>query len=122
MLARECDRCKKLYNHFDGGKLFKETEKANACILIDKDLQNKYWTRKNYDFCPDCMREFEKFLYGNTEMGSSGFNVVLHKDSRAGMAQLDGDIFDVYISNYTEETIMDAGKLTKKRAINIIEI
>lgn len=66
MRAMKCDRCGKLYEHYDGCETFKKTEKANAAILIDKDLDKKYWSRKTYDLCPDCMREFEDFLKGKS--------------------------------------------------------
>lgn len=50
--AKKCDRCGKLHEHYDGNKEFKNSEKANGVILIDRDLDNKYWSRKSYDFCP----------------------------------------------------------------------
>lgn len=55
--AKKCDRCGKLHEHYDGRREFKNSEQANGVILIDRDLDNKYWTRKTYDFCPDCMRK-----------------------------------------------------------------
>lgn len=60
--AKKCDRCGKLPEHYDGGREFKNSEKANGVILIDRDLDNKYRTRKSYDFCPDCMRKLETFI------------------------------------------------------------
>lgn len=60
--AKKCDRCGKFHEHYDGVKEFKNSEKANGVILIDRDLDNKYWSRKSYDFCPDCMRKLEKFI------------------------------------------------------------
>ena len=51
---------------YDGCKTFKNTENANAIILIDKDLDKEYWSRETYDLCPDCMREFEDFLKGKS--------------------------------------------------------
>lgn len=60
--AKKCDRCGKLHEHYDGGREFKNSEQANAVILIDRDLNNKYWNRKSYDFCPDCMRKLETFI------------------------------------------------------------
>ena len=60
--AKKCDRCGKLHEHYDGVKEFKNSEKANGVILIDRDLDNKYWTRKSYDLCPDCMRKLETFI------------------------------------------------------------
>lgn len=66
MRAMKCDRCGKLYEHYDGNKAFKETEKANAISLIDRDLDKEYYSRKTYDLCPDCMRKFEDFLKGKS--------------------------------------------------------
>lgn len=63
--AMKCDRCGRLHEHYDGIKEFKEfkdTERANGVMLLDKDLDKKYWSRKSYDLCPDCMRELEIFL------------------------------------------------------------
>ena len=60
--AKKCDRRGKLHEHYDGIREFKNSEKANGVILIDRDLDNKYWTRKSYDFCPDCMRKLETFI------------------------------------------------------------
>lgn len=60
--ANKCDRCGKLHEHYDGSKEFKNSEKANGVILIDRDLDNEYRTRKAYDFCPDCMRKLEAFV------------------------------------------------------------
>lgn len=42
--AKKCDRCGKLHEHYDGEREFKNSEKANGVILIDRDLDNKYWT------------------------------------------------------------------------------
>ena len=60
--AKKCDRCGKLHEHYDGVREFKNSEQANGVILIDRDLDNKYWVRKSYDFCPDCMRKLETFI------------------------------------------------------------
>ena len=60
--AMKCDRCSKLYEHYDGAKQFKDTEEANGVHIVDKDSNEKFWVRKNYDLCPDCMEELEKFL------------------------------------------------------------
>lgn len=62
MRAKKCDRCSKLYEHYDGSKKFRDTEKANALILIDSNLDNKYWSRRNLDLCPDCMKMLEVFI------------------------------------------------------------
>ena len=62
MRAKKCDRCGKLFEHYDGAKEFIHTERANAILLIDRDLDNKYWSRKSYDLCPDCMKMIEELL------------------------------------------------------------
>ena len=62
MRAKKCDRCGKLFEHYDGDKEFKHTERANAILLIDRDLDNKYWSRKSYDVCPDCIKMIEERL------------------------------------------------------------
>lgn len=62
MRAKKCDKCGKLFEHYDGVKKFKNTERANAVMLIDRDLDEKYWTRKIYDLCPECMGEIEEFF------------------------------------------------------------
>lgn len=62
MRAKKCDRCGKLFEHYDGGKQFKDDGKANAILLIDRDLDNKYWGRASYDLCPDCMGILMTFL------------------------------------------------------------
>ena len=66
MRAMKCDRCEKLYEHYYGEETFKNTEKANAIFLVDRDLDKQYRSRKKYDFCPDCMRKFEDFLKGKS--------------------------------------------------------
>ena len=61
-----CDRCGMFYNYYEGGKTFKDTEKANAVtltdIFIDMDLERDYSYRQIYDLCPECMKKLEKFL------------------------------------------------------------
>lgn len=50
MRATKCDRCGKFYEEHEG-------------MLVDTELNRKYCKdRKTYDFCPDCMKEFEDFL------------------------------------------------------------
>lgn len=73
MRAKKCDRCGKLFEHYDGIKEFKNTEKANALLLIDRDrdLDNKYWGRKSYDLCSGCMKKLEDFLKGGSGDGKS---------------------------------------------------
>ena len=60
MRAMKCDRCGKLYEYYDGRKLFRNGEKANALFLMDE----KYFSRRSFDLCPECMGEFERFIRG----------------------------------------------------------
>lgn len=62
MRAKKCDRCGKLYEQYDGSKEFKEQGKANAIIFIDRNLDNKYWSRNSYDLCPECMAQLVSFI------------------------------------------------------------
>lgn len=62
MRARKCDCCGCFYGHYDGAKKFKDRGKANGVLLIDRDLEEKYWKRDTYDLCPDCMEKLEAFL------------------------------------------------------------
>lgn len=61
-VIRCCDRCGMFYEYYEGGKTFKDTEKANAVSLIDIDLERDYSYRQIYDLCPDCMKKLEGFL------------------------------------------------------------
>lgn len=61
-IAKKCDRCGKLHEYYTGSIEFKNSEKANGVLLIDRDKDNKYWSREIYDFCPDCMRKLEAFI------------------------------------------------------------
>lgn len=60
--VKKCDRCGKFYEHYDGSKVFNDSEKANGVLFIDRDLDNKYWSRRSYDLCVDCMRKLEAFI------------------------------------------------------------
>lgn len=70
MLARKCDRCGKLYEHYLGVSKFKQDRKANGIIFIDGDTDNRYWSRDTLDFCPECMSELTKWLKGGVTHGS----------------------------------------------------
>ncbi|RJW41964.1 hypothetical protein [Anaerobutyricum hallii] len=61
MRAKKCDRCGKLYEHYDGNKK-KGTKDANGLLLIDRDLDKKYWSRSDYDLCPECMVQLIDFI------------------------------------------------------------
>lgn len=64
MRAKKCDRCGKYYEHYEGQTQFRASERANALLLIDRDLDEKYWSRKIYDLCPECMKMLERFVRG----------------------------------------------------------
>lgn len=53
-LAKKCDRCGKLYEHYSG---------FNACIMTHVDIRGHVdsMTTKN-DLCPDCMEAFTDFM------------------------------------------------------------
>lgn len=38
-------------------------------LMQDKDLELKYWSRKSYDLCPDCMEGLGKFLSNERSEG-----------------------------------------------------
>lgn len=62
MRAKKCDRCGKFYESYEGSREFKNTKRSNAVILIDRDLNNKYWSRESFYLCQNCMRKLEKFI------------------------------------------------------------
>ncbi len=63
MLAKKCDRCGALYEHYTG-KSSGFADNANALMLMDRDLQEKYRERETFDLCPGCMEQLEAFLHG----------------------------------------------------------
>lgn len=62
MLAKKCDRCGHLYEHYDGEKVFPKS-RSNSIGLRDTDIDRKYWNRDHFDLCKDCMTKLESFLY-----------------------------------------------------------
>lgn len=65
VIAMKCDRCGKVCDYYEVGKTTehitsKETNEANEFTLIN--MRDMYSDRKAYDLCPECMREFKKFL------------------------------------------------------------
>lgn len=122
MRAKKCDRCGKLYEHYDGSKEFKNTEKANGVYLIDRDLDNKHWSRKTYDFCPDCMRKFEEFLLGGCVPKADEFKVVFPHGSKPGTVELNGETFRAYIGEYQENAIRTPLGTVTKRKFTVIEM
>lgn len=70
-MAVKCDRCGNLREYYAGDEEFKESEKANGIILIDRYsyTQYGYFLRKSYDLCPDCMRKLEAFIKNRDDIG-----------------------------------------------------
>jgi len=53
----KCDFCNEIYeySHVDFGK----SKNVNAIALIDKDFENKYYIRKCFDLCPNCIEKIK---------------------------------------------------------------
>lgn len=65
MLAKKCDRCGKLYEHYrdiDG------YGKYNGVKLVSLQANGIEQTRASaMDLCPECMKEFENFMKAKME-------------------------------------------------------
>lgn len=122
MRAKKCDKCGKLYEHYDGNKEFKNTERANAVFLIDRDLDNKHWSRKTYDLCPDCMKKLEEFLNGGTVPTVGNFEVDFPPEAHFGTVKIGNETFRAYIGDYSKHTLYAPEGATKKRKLSIIEV
>ena len=66
MKAKKCDRCGRLYEHYDGREAFPKS-RSNSLELRDTDLKETFWQRDCFDLCEDCMAKLESFLYGGAE-------------------------------------------------------
>lgn len=66
MQAKKCDRCGRLYEHYDGRKAFPKSL-SNSIGLRDTDIAGTYWKRDHFDLCEDCMTKLESFLYGGAD-------------------------------------------------------
>lgn len=66
-MAKKCDRCGKLYEHYPKGKL---TGNRNNAIrtLFKNEYGDFSIPDKTIDLCQECMSEFDKFM---TKGGSS---------------------------------------------------
>ena len=117
MKARKCDRCGKFYEHYDGTKTFGKSEKSNAAHLIDKDLNEKYWGRKVYDLCPDCMKELEAFLKGGFPI-KNDFTISFEPGKVIGNVEINGQSFDAYLGNMESHHCGN----TLKRKFVVIEV
>ena len=66
MLAKKCDRCGRLYEHYDGRKSFPKSQ-SNSIGLRDTDIDGKYLSRDHLDLCVSCMAGLEVFLHGGAD-------------------------------------------------------
>ena len=66
MLAKKCDRCGRLYENYDGRKVFPKSL-SNSLELRDTDCKGSIWPQDRYDLCEDCMTNLESFLYGGAD-------------------------------------------------------
>lgn len=66
MQAKKCDRCGRLYEHYDGRKAFPKSL-SNSIGLRDTDIDGTCWRRDHFDLCEDCMTKLESFLYGGAD-------------------------------------------------------
>lgn len=58
-LAKKCDRCGKLYEHYPNGKksqynAIKRVSKAENGRIMDEEM--------SIDLCPECMNYFDEFM------------------------------------------------------------
>lgn len=60
-LAKKCDRCGKLYECWPIGNV---PGVYNAITLLRKANDGTFLTQgnKSIDFCPECMKAFDKFM------------------------------------------------------------
>lgn len=60
MRARVCDRCSTSYTSYNEAS---NGKKPNSLMLLNTDMNNKYFTHDIVDLCPECMTEFLNFLH-----------------------------------------------------------
>ena len=62
MDAKKCDACGKLYEVYDGRKLFPKKGESNTIQFIN-DALFEFRARKSFDVCPDCMAKVVSILF-----------------------------------------------------------
>lgn len=67
MLAKKCDRCGRLYEHYDGQKVFPKSL-SNSLELRDTDCRGSIWPQDRFDLCKDCMTKLESFFCTEVEI------------------------------------------------------
>ena len=60
-LAKKCDRCGKLYEHYPNGKKLQYNAIRRLCKTDDGGLMG---SDNSIDLCPRCMEAFDKFMIG----------------------------------------------------------
>lgn len=60
MLARKCDFCGKLYEHYEGCN--HNEERANAIVFIDRALYEFHTEYRICDLCPECVNRLLKMM------------------------------------------------------------
>jgi len=64
MLAKKCDRCGRLYEHYEGSERFKGNREANGLTLVDRYSDSFQRSSDTFDLCPKCMQELLNWLKG----------------------------------------------------------
>lgn len=57
--AKKCDRCGKLYEQYNSKN---DRKNPNGTMILNLDVQRKYYSHGAMDLCPDCMKEFQAWL------------------------------------------------------------
>lgn len=57
--AKKCDRCARYYDKYNEKN---DSEKINALIPANVDTRGKYWSHETIELCPECMKEFKKWI------------------------------------------------------------
>lgn len=60
--AKKCDRCGKLYEHYDGIRVVEN----DSCYHIMR-LENDTINTRVYDMCPECMQKLVDFIKEESE-------------------------------------------------------
>lgn len=61
--ALKCDRCGKLYEHYEGIRL-----QDKGTLYNVMSISGGCWSR-NYDLCPECMTKLAEFIKNAKEEG-----------------------------------------------------
>lgn len=67
MLAKKCDRCGKLYEHYD---IFNNTRRNGISIIHRDKFGNKDYLANEFDLCLECMISLTNWLKRGEEYES----------------------------------------------------